>query len=148
MDIKESIRMAGVDIRLNKTRSLLSMLGIIIGIASVIIIVAIGNGLKYKVMSQFAGFGANRIYISAGWDPDTRRMGEISMSDIASLQSLHGVVNIAPQINWNAEIKGVNKSINMDIRGVTEDYFGIAGMELDQGRLLSATDMEYRQKDR
>lgn len=116
MDIRESIRIASIDIRLNKLRTFLSMLGIVIGIASVIIIVALGNGLKYKIINQFSGLGANRIYINAGWDSETRRVGEISLNDITAVRALPGITDVTPEVNWNTDVKGVTKTQPMEIR--------------------------------
>lgn len=146
MDIRESVRIASIDIRLNKLRTFLSMLGIIIGIASVIIIVALGNGLKFKIINQFSELGANRIYVMSRWDSKTRRSGEITMSDIGIIQSLPGITSVTPQINWNAEVKGITKSENVDIRGVAEDFFTIAGHKLESGRLFTTTDLDLRQR--
>jgi putative ABC transport system permease protein len=146
MDIRESIRMASVDIRVNKMRTFLSMLGVIIGIASVIIIVAIGNGLKYKILEQFSGLGANSIYVLSSWDPKTQRSGEINLDDLELIKAVPGVADVAPQANWSAEVKSYLKSTPMEIRGVTEEYFGIAGLKLDQGRLISDLDNDFRQR--
>ncbi len=146
MDIRESIRMASVDIRVNKMRTFLSMLGVIIGIASVIIIVAIGNGLKFKILDQFSGLGANSIYILRNWDPKTQRSGEISLDDLDMIREVPGVTDVAPQAQWNGEVKSTIKSIPMEIRGVTEDFFGITGMKIDKGRLLSDIDNDFRQR--
>lgn len=148
MDIRESIRIASIDIRLNKLRTFLSMLGIIIGIASVIIIVALGNGLKHKIISQFAGLGATRIYIFAGWDPETKRVGEISLNDISAIQSLPGITDVTPEITWNTDVKSsVNqKTQPFEIRGVTEDYFVMSGLPLDSGRLITLSDIDNRER--
>ncbi|MCX7918764.1 MAG: ABC transporter permease [bacterium] len=146
MDIRESIRIASIDIRLNKLRTFLSMLGIIIGIASVIIIVALGNGLKYKIINQFSGLGANRIYIHAGWDAETQRIGEITLNDISAIRSLSGITDVTPEVNWNTEVKGATKTQPMEIRGVAPDYFIINNLRLDSGRTLTAPDLELRQR--
>jgi putative ABC transport system permease protein len=147
MDIRESVRIASIDIRLNKLRTLLSMLGIIIGIASVIIIVALGNGLKYKIINQFSGLGANRVYVQAGWDNEAKRAGEISLNDIAVIRELPGVTDVTPEITWNTEVKGItNKTQPMEIRGVTADYFTILNLNLDAGRFLTGIDLDERQR--
>jgi putative ABC transport system permease protein len=146
MDIRESIRIASIDIRLNKLRTFLSMLGIVIGIASVIIIVALGNGLKYKIINQFSGLGANRIYIQAGWDRETQRVGEISLNDIAAIRELPGITDVTPEVNWNTEVKGVTKTQPMEIRGVAPDYFIINNMKPDSGRIITSDDLELRQR--
>lgn len=146
MDIRESIRIASIDIRLNKLRTFLSMLGIVIGIASVIIIVALGNGLKYKIINQFSGLGANRIYINAGWDSETRRVGEISLNDITAVRALPGITDVTPEVNWNTDVKGVTKTQPMEIRGISPDYFVINNMKPDSGRLLTPEDLDLRQR--
>jgi putative ABC transport system permease protein len=146
MDIRESIRIASIDIRLNKLRTFLSMLGIIIGIASVIIIVALGNGLKFKIINQFSGLGANRIYISARWDPDAKRVGEITLNDLVAIRALPGITDVTPEVNWNTEVKGITKTQPMEIRGVTPDYFTINSMKPDAGRLLTSDDIGLRQR--
>ncbi len=145
MNLRESILMAGVDIRVNKMRTFLSMLGIIIGIASVIIIVGLGNGLKFKILDQFSGMGADQLFVTPNWDSRTNRMGEINMKDLAYIKSLPGVVDVSPQIGWTTDVKSTKKSQQMEVRGVTEEFFPIAGMKLDQGRLITSTDLDLRQ---
>ena len=146
MDLRESMRMALIDIRLNKMRTSLSMLGIVIGIASVIIIVAIGNGLKFKILDQFTGMGADRLYVSPMWDRKTQRSGTLTQGDINAIKMIPGVVQITPQLDWNTDVKRGSKSQQMTIKGVAEDFFAISGLKLDYGRLISATDLDYRQK--
>jgi putative ABC transport system permease protein len=146
MDLRESIRMAGIDIRLNKMRTALSVLGIVIGIASVIIIVSIGNGLKYKIMEQFTGMGADRLMVSAGWDFKTGRQGEITIGDIATIQSVPGVIAVTPQAMGNEDVKKGTRSKKMSLRGVPEDFISISGLKVEYGRDLTRMDIEERQK--
>lgn len=146
MDIRENIVMAALDIRLNKMRSFLSMLGIIIGIASVIIIVSIGNGLKLKIISQFAGLGADRIFIYPSWDSDAQRSGEISLDDIEHIKKLRGVVDIAPEVNTGGQIRYLSRTNQVNVKGVDQDYFDLNGQKIGLGRIVSDMDNLYRQK--
>src|SRR3989344_5257241 len=66
MDTVELFKTAGVAIRTNKTRSVLTTLGIIIGVASVILLVAVGNGLQAYVTGEFEALGANRVMVMPG----------------------------------------------------------------------------------
>jgi len=66
MSLIESIKTALVSLRSNKTRAALTMLGIVIGIASVVTMVSIGNGAKQLIVGQFSSLGSNNIFIEPG----------------------------------------------------------------------------------
>lgn len=141
--IWESIRIAISSLRANKLRTILTMLGIIIGVASVVALLAIGNGATASVTERISSIGTNLLSISPG--QAGRRPGEVSsqaqsltMADAEALASLPGVAAIAPVFQGSAQvIAGANNS-QSTVMGVNTAYFGVRNLTIHRGNLLSA----------
>ncbi len=86
MNFLESVKIALSAIRVNKMRSLLTMLGIIIGISSVIAVVALGDGLKSTIGEEFEKFGVSRIYLGYNWRKDIMRRDFFTYQDFRCIE--------------------------------------------------------------
>src|SRR5690625_6960398 len=128
MNIVESFKIALSSIWNHKIRSILTMLGIIIGVCAVIIIVALGTGAKDQMTQDM--FGMDENFIELYYDPFTDEDGNImymeepnlTSDDLAEIQSIPGV-KVAMGINYGwGSINHNDKQIEMDITGVGRDY--------------------------
>ena len=130
----------------NKLRSSLTMLGIIIGNASVITLVGLGRGAQTLAKNQLSNLGANVLFIVPG-NNDTRRRGisfpkNLVLEDsIAINNQVPSVKKVAPQISANEIVQSNSKSLNISIAGVTPEFLDVRSFEVDEGRFISQSDV-------
>ena len=130
-------------LRANKLRSLLTMLGIVIGVAAVIAMVALGSGAQKAVNDRISALGTTLLTVSPG---QQRGMGvviadqqaKLTMDDARALEeraaSLRGV---QPEMSRNLQITYLNKNANASIVGTTSNYLQVRKYEIDQGRMFT-----------
>ena len=148
MNIIETFKIAISSIWANKMRSFLTMLGIIIGIASVITIMALGQGSKQKIGDEFENFGVNRIYIGLNWrneKVDYWRDG-LTNSDLQLIQKVFkdDLAAISPSDSARGEVAHKKGKEKVDISAVGESYDNIEKIDIFKGRFLSKEDIASR----
>ncbi len=147
ISLKEAFKMAGKTLVSNKLRSSLTMLGIIIGNASVITLVGLGRGAQTLAKNQLSNLGANVLFIVPG-NNDTRRRGisfpkTLVLEDsIAIEKEVPSVSKVAPQISANEIVQSNSKSLNISIAGITPDFLKVRSFEVDKGRFISESDVK------
>ena len=149
MNIRESLKMAFSAIRSNKMRTLLTMLGIIIGISSVITLVTLGNGSKNMMTKEFENYGSNRayVYVSSGEDDESESKDMepyyMKASDIEMINRIYGdkLEGISFSSGFSGSFIQGRKTYNISFSGVSESYKDIENMTLESGRFLSKEDM-------
>lgn len=151
MSIFENIKSAFKNVFSNKMRTILTMLGIIIGIASVIAITSIGNGSQAEITEQFDSLGVGRVTVSLRSNsPRNMVMNDaLKLDDYELLKTLPGIKYISPVYSANyAVVKLLDpKETNQaSISGVTPDYQSIMSPTLLFGRYISDTDIEQKSK--
>ncbi|MCX7950432.1 MAG: ABC transporter permease [Clostridiales bacterium] len=135
------IKMSFSSIASNKLRTFLTMLGIIIGISSVITLVALGEGTKKQVQEQIESLGTNLITVNI----TSRRTAGLSDEDIELIKTKPGIKNVAPLLNQSGIIvKNGSKTYTTSIEASTPEYFGIRKLEVENGRILDNSDIEGR----
>ena len=138
--------MAGKTLVSNKLRSSLTMLGIIIGNASVITLVGLGRGAQTLAKNQLSNLGANVLFIVPG-NNDTRRRGisfpkNLVLEDsIAIKNQVPSVKKVAPQISANEIVQSNSKSLNISIAGITPEFLDVRSFEVAKGRFISKSDV-------
>ncbi len=146
ISLKEAFNMAGKTLVSNKLRSSLTMLGIIIGNASVITLVGLGRGAQTLAKNQLSNLGANVLFIVPG-NNDTRRRGisfpkNLVLEDsIAINNQVPSVKKVAPQISANEIVQSNSKSLNISIAGITPEFLDVRSFEVDEGRFISQSDV-------
>ena len=146
ISLKEAFNMAGKTLVSNKLRSSLTMLGIVIGNASVITLVGLGRGAQTLAKNQLSNLGANVLFIVPG-NNDTRRRGisfpkNLVLEDsIAINNQVPSVKKVAPQISANEIVQSNSKSLNISIAGVTPEFLDVRSFEVDEGRFISQSDV-------
>lgn len=148
MNIIETFKIAISSIWANKMRSFLTMLGIIIGIASVITIMALGQGSKQKIGDEFENFGVNRIYIGMNWNNekvDYWRDG-LTNTDIQLIQKVFkdDLAAISPSDSARGEVAHKKGKEKVDISAVGQQYNSIEKIDIFKGRFLSKEDIASR----
>ena len=146
--IKQSIKTALKSLLLNKSRSFLTMLGIIIGVASVIVIISIGAGAQGLILSQIKSLGTNIIGVMPGnagdKGPPSAMMGIIvttlTYDDALSLLDKNKdphVLAIVPYVKGIGTLKWHSNSYDTNLSGCTEGYLDVEGGKLSQGRFFN-----------
>lgn len=141
---RESMKMAWAALLANKMRSLLTMLGIIVGIASVIAIVGVGDGAKALIMDEFEGVGASSVIISAR-SSDAEQQDMITAEDINDIRELESVRLVTPSVSGFGFIRQHLKESNLLFYGVDQDYPQMASMKVTSGRAFTSTELASRQ---
>ena len=146
MSILESLSLAVKNILSSKTRTLLTMLGIIIGVAAVIVIVGLGNGLEQYMTDSFSGLGTNTLTVSVSSRGSTRSLSVDEMYGIVDENSQY-LDQCSPTVSMNGYVKiGSDTVSSTSVQGVSEDYVDISGASVSSGRNLQYSDMKLRAK--
>ncbi|KPW89150.1 MULTISPECIES: MacB family efflux pump subunit [Pseudomonas syringae group] len=133
---QEAFVMAWVALISHRMRTLLTMLGIIIGITSVVSIVAIGEGAKRYVLKDIQAIGSNTIEVFPGSDfGDTKSMDiqTLALSDVAALSSEYYIDSATPNIGRNLLVRYRNIDVSATVSGVSPSYFQVRGTKLGLG---------------
>ena len=141
----EAFRMSVQAIVAHKMRSLLTMLGIIIGIAAVVSVVALGKGSQEKIMADINSMGTNTISIFPGkgfGDRQRSRIKTLTVADGTALSQLSYVDSITPSSSTSGTLTYRNIDLSASANGAGEQYFDVRGFKLDKGRLFDANDVK------
>ena len=140
-------------LRRNLMRSALTMLGIIIGVAAVIAMVAIGTGAKEQVASSIAQIGQNTVLVMSGAGSRGGVRGgwgsspTLTRQDYEALRKeIPGVIRATPDVRKNAQVMAGNQNVNTTINGAGEDYADIRAWEFLEGGNFTAADVKASAK--
>ena len=142
----ETVGMALSTLRSNRLRSLLTMLGIVIGNASVITLVGVGRGAQNLAEGQLSNLGANVLFVVPG-NNDTRRQGidfpkNLVLEDAVAIgEQVPSVKRVAPQITLSGVVQAGGLSSSTSISGVTPEFLPVRQFEIAQGRFFTASDL-------
>lgn len=139
--IGEATRMALRAMVNHRLRTLLTMLGIIIGIASVVSVVALGEGSRQRILSDISAMGTNTIDIMPGSGFGDRRAGAIRTlrsGDAQALAQLGYVDSVTPTVSVNAGLRYRNVDVSASISGVGEQFFRVRGYSFAAGQAFDA----------
>ncbi len=142
--IHESMRMAWRSLLGHRMRTFLSMLGIIIGISSVVSSMAVGEGARQTIMNEIGKLGNTTLEIrpGTGWGskrPDMERA--LSLNDVASLQKQPWAEGVSPQVSSMATAVRKGYDSSMMLSGVSQDFFALQGIRFIQGNGFTARDV-------
>jgi putative ABC transport system permease protein len=143
--VREMSKEAWISIGSYKMRSFLTILGIIIGIASVVVMVSIGEGVQKQVDAQFSGLGSNLISIRPG-APRTRAVSSgnvqnLTYEDADAISKMSTVEKVAYAKSGSGQAVYSNNNYTVTIYGVSENYFSVQNLKLDDGVFFNARDI-------
>lgn len=148
----ESMLMAFDSIISNKMRSLLTMLGIIIGVAAVIALMSLGYGVRADIENNISSLGSNQITVIPGTSrkpgvrPAAGSMQSLTYKDYIAVKNLPNVLNAAPLVSNSYVIVSGNKNWTTTVYGVTSDYLSISDLKVAEGRYWN--EQEYIGRER
>lgn len=155
MDIKEYILNAITDLGRNKLRTWLSMLGIIIGVFSVVVMLAIGNGTQKDIVNKIQSLWTNLLTISPWWRNWNMRWGWWSSSASAILDdgmveyiksNISNINVIAPVINWRKTVSYWDYSVNWSINWITPDYLTVRNLKIQDWSFITNENVDWLTK--
>ena len=150
MPLSEVMRVALESIRANLFRAMLTMLGVIIGVAAVITMVALGSGAQRAIDQQLQSLGANLLTINTGmWFMRgvSRQQNNLTIDDAEALgrEAVH-LSAVVPEMSFRDQVKSGNRNINVSITGTTPNFADVHGFTVDQGRMFSGADDAARRR--
>ena len=147
LPLTETVSMALNTLGANRLRSALTMLGIVIGNASVITLVGVGRGAQNLAEEQLSSLGANVLFVVPG-NNDTRRRGvafpkTLVLEDADAIEEqVPSVRRVAPQITTSAVVQNGSRTTSSSINGVTPSFLPIRSFDVAQGRFISDRDLK------
>ena len=141
----EAFRMAWFAMASHRMRTLLTMLGIIIGITAVVCVVALGQGAQQKIIDDINAMGTNVITIAPGKGWGDARSGAIHTllpSDLEALKAQDYIDSVTPALNASKLLRYRNITASASIVGASEGYFRVRGLEIDQGSFFNADEVK------
>jgi len=145
----ETLRVALTSIRGNLFRAALTMLGVIIGVAAVITMLALGTGAQRAVEQQLEALGANVITVTTWmrFAQGIAREQALTTADAEALRNeARNVSAVAPEQSSRQQVKLGNRNLNLSVIGTTQDHEVVNGFELQAGRMLTAIDDSSRRR--
>jgi len=151
MEFVETIRMATATLTANKLRSSLTMLGMMIGNASVIAMVGVGQGAQQLAKNELQSLGPNTLFIT----PGSGGQGQTSLDPSRSLlyedaqaiaEQVPTVKGVAPEINNQEVITYRNQNTRYSVTGTTPDFLSVRDFDLAQGRFIQELDLEKNRR--
>lgn len=141
MKFSKLLKMAISSVLANKMRSFLTMLGIIIGIASVIVLVGMGQGTKQKVSSQIESLGTNLLTVNIMG----RKSVTVTVEELEKLKTKPGIKYIAPSMSQQSvTVRSENDSTSTTVEASTPSYSTIRKLTVSSGRFINDQDLENR----
>jgi putative ABC transport system permease protein len=143
-----NVKEAMVSLSANKMRSLLTILGIVIGVASVIALLSIGESAGASITGEIENIGTNVIYILRGnSDEDVSNPKDLTLRDAQALASstrATEIAYVAPVFTGSTEITRADRSVSTSILGITPDYQFVMNLVIAEGAFISAAQVEGR----
>ncbi|MBK1614795.1 macrolide ABC transporter permease/ATP-binding protein MacB, partial [Rubrivivax gelatinosus] len=134
------LQMALLAMNAHRLRTLLTMLGIIIGIASVVSVVALGEGSRQKVLANISSIGTNTVEVFSGQgfgDPRSARIQTLRPADADALAEQSYVDSVTPNVQTSVTARFGNVDASASVSGVGEQYFRVKGLKIAQGSTFS-----------
>lgn len=151
MLIWSMIKVAAASLASGKMRSFLAMLGIIIGVAAVIAMLAIGSGAQRQVLDRFAAMGASLLSVRPGQRGShgvvSGTQQNLTLEDAQAIaREVAGVKAVAPGVSGSAQLKYLNKNARTQVQGTSYTYFALRNIEIDRGRRFTEQESDRMAK--
>jgi putative ABC transport system permease protein len=150
---RESFGIAFAALLSNKMRSVLTMLGIIIGVGAVIAMVSVGMGVRSQVQSSIASLGSNMLIVSPGSanarGPRSAAGSSITLkySDAQAIKErIKNIDYVSPTVSSNYQVVNGNQNWNTSVQGVTPEYMAIRSLSVGSGSFITTQDMTSRNR--
>lgn len=138
MKLFQAVKMAFTAIYANKMRSLLTMLGVIIGVLSVIVIITLGRSATAEVMNQLEGLGASQLTVNI------RGQRNVAVSRFESLEERDGIKEVLAVLSTSTAVRVGSREKRLNVEGSLPSYEDIRDAPVTEGRFLDQSDLNMR----
>lgn len=149
--LSEAFKMSVLAMKAHKMRTLLTMLGIIIGIASVVSVVGLGQGSQQKILSDISSLGTNTLTVRDGYKfGDPRRKyhdDNLTDDDANAVADQPYVQSVSPLVSTSVSARYRNTEVSVNVNGVGKDYLSVTGEKLDQGQAFDNNSIKALTQD-
>jgi putative ABC transport system permease protein len=149
MNIYESLRTAVMGLTTNKLRAILTMLGIIIGVGSVVTLMSVGEGVEASITGEIEGLGANLLFVTADRPEDSTAPAYVTTADAEALAdpfNVPAVAVVAPAMQGQLRVAHGDLDQNLTVSGTTSQYAPLRNMEMLLGGFLTRADLDDEAK--
>ena len=149
MNIIESLRTAVTGLTTNKLRAILTMLGIIIGVGSVVTLMSVGEGVEASITGEIQGLGANLLFVTADRPEDSTAPAYVTTADAEALAdpfNVPSVTIVAPAMQGQLRVAHGDLDENLTVSGTTSQYAVLRNMEVVLGGFLTRADLDDEAK--
>ena len=149
MNIYESLRTAVTGLTTNKMRAILTMLGIIIGVGSVVTLMSVGEGVEASITGEIQGLGANLLFVTADRPEDSTTPVYVTTADAEALAdpfNVPALAVVAPAMQGQLRVAYGDQDENLTVSGTTSQYAGLRNMEMVLGGFLTQADLDDEAK--
>ena len=151
MDISEIIGIAWNGVTSNKLRSVLTMLGVIIGVAAVIMVIAVSAGTEANIAAQIQGLGTNLLFVSQNFtggpprNPAADTKNGLFYPDATAIETISGITGVETERNASENVKyGDNTVDSVSVVGTTEDFPTVRSSPIGEGRFFVQSDLDQK----
>ncbi|MDO8504860.1 MAG: ABC transporter permease [Candidatus Liptonbacteria bacterium] len=151
MRFKDTVKTSFSSVRHGKLRSFLTILGIVIGISSVIMLMSIGDSAQQYIIGQVKGIGSNLVFVMPGGSHGSRFSAPssvfgiivktLSQEDVNALAREPSIVDVAPQVNGQGRVVYQNNDTSISYVGTTANFFAIRDINMDRGYVFTDDDV-------
>lgn len=149
MNLSESIHIALVGLSVNKARSALTMLGVVIGVGAVIAMISIGQGAQQQTLERIQSMGTNVLSIMSGQSRAGMVMGGMGSVQTLTYEDAQAIAKdcpavsaVAPELRMSAQVKYRNQNTSTSIIGTTPDFLDVRNYKIDKGRFFTESDLK------
>ncbi|MBN1652244.1 MAG: ABC transporter permease [Deltaproteobacteria bacterium] len=146
---RETISTAFRALKSNRLRTALTMLGVVIGVAAVVAMLALGEGARVNVEGRIRSLGSNLLTVRPGTQrrgPVHSRIDSLTLDDVEALTSVPGIAAVAPESMTSVQVKYLAANMSCTIIGTTPAYLDIRAFELSRGATFSTRDLQGRKR--
>jgi len=148
MKILQAIKEAFISINANKTRAFLTILGIMIGVGSVIALLSVGQGAESVITGQIESIGTNIAYVMRGNSAEEVKNPKVlTLVDATALENRNrapSILNVSPVVNTNAEVSYTGTSLNVPVTGALPAYAVVQNINITEGSFITDTHVNGR----
>jgi putative ABC transport system permease protein len=144
MNILESLRTALTGLTTNKLRAALTMLGIIIGVASVVALLSVGEGVEASITGEIQGLGSNLLFVTAQQADDATAPAYLTTTDAEALAdplNAPALASVAPTMQGQLRVSHGDEATNLTVSGTNSQYAAIRSLEMIVGGFLTRADL-------
>ena len=149
MSITESLRTAIAGLTTNKMRAILTMLGIVIGVASVVALLSVGEGVEASITGEIQGLGTNLLFVTADQAEDSTAPAYLTTTDAEALAdplNAPALVAVAPTMQGQLRLSHGEEATNLAVSGTNSQYDEVRSLELAMGGFLTDADLQDQAK--